>query len=222
MRPIEISPSVLPADFARLGDEIAALEAAGCDRIHWDVMDGVFVPNLTIGPDIVKSCLSFADIMFEAHLMVVNADEMAPLYVDAGCEVVMVHAEACTHLHRSLDNIQKLGAKSGVVLNPHTPADTIRHVLDVTDHVLIMTVNPGFGGQTYIPLVAKIEAVKQMVDTGGHDIDIEVDGGINAETIKECAAAGANVFVSGSALFRYDDRAAGVAELKGNAETARS
>ena len=222
MRPIEISPSVLPADFARLGDEIAALEAAGCDRIHWDVMDGVFVPNLTIGPDIVKSCRSFADIMFEAHLMVVNADEMAPLYVDAGCEVVMVHAEACTHLHRSLDNIQKLGAKSGVVLNPHTPADTIRHVLDVTDHVLIMTVNPGFGGQTYIPLVAKIEAVKQMVDAGGHDIDIEVDGGINAETIKECAAAGVNVFVSGSALFRYDDRAAGVAELKGNAETARS
>jgi len=222
MRPIEISPSVLPADFARLGDEIAALEAAGCDRIHWDVMDGVFVPNLTIGPDIVKSCRSFADIMFEAHLMVVNADEMAPLYVDAGCEVVMVHAEACAHLHRSLDNIQKLGAKSGVVLNPHTPAHTIRHVLDVTDHVLIMTVNPGFGGQTYIPLVAKIEAVKQMVDTGGHDIDIEVDGGINAETIKECAAAGANVFVSGSALFRYDDWAAGVAELKGNAETARS
>ena len=222
MRPIEISPSVLPADFARLGDEIAALEAAGCDRIHWDVMDGVFVPNLTIGPDIVKSCRSFADIMFEAHLMVVNADEMAPLYVDAGCEVVMVHAEACTHLHRSLDNIQKLGAKSGVVLNPHTPADTIQHVLDVTDHVLIMTVNPGFGGQTYIPLVAKIEAVKQMVDAGGHDIDIEVDGGINAETIKECAVAGANVFVSGSALFRYADRAAGVAELKGNAETARS
>ena len=112
--------------------------------------------------------------------------------------------------------------KSGVVLNPHTPADTIQHVLDVTDHVLIMTVNPGFGGQTYIPLVAKIEAVKQMVDAGGHDIDIEVDGGINAETIKECAVAGANVFVSGSALFRYDDRAAGVAELKGNAETARS
>jgi len=222
MRPIEISPSVLPADFARLGDEIAALEAAGCDRIHWDVMDGVFVPNLTIGPDIVKSCRSFVDIVFEAHLMVVHADEMAPLYVDAGCEVVMVHAEACTHLHRSLDNIQKLGAKSGVVLNPHTPADTIQHVLDVTDHVLIMTVNPGFGGQTYIPLVAKIEAVKQMVDAGGHDIDIEVDGGINAETIKECAVAGANVFVSGSALFRYDDRAAGVAELKGNAETARS
>lgn len=221
-RPIEISPSVLPADFARLGEEIAALEAAGCDRIHWDVMDGVFVPNLTIGPDIVKSCRSYADIMFEAHLMVVNADEMAALYVDAGCELVMVHVEACTHLHRSLDNIQKLGAKSGVVLNPHTPAETIKHVLDVTDHVLIMTVNPGFGGQKYIPLVPKIEEIKAMIDAGGHDIDIEIDGGINAETIKECAAAGANVFVSGSALFRYDDRAAGVAELRGNAEAARS
>ncbi|MEO0492430.1 MAG: ribulose-phosphate 3-epimerase [Actinomycetota bacterium] len=222
MRPVEISPSVLPADFARLGEEIAALEAAGCDRIHWDVMDGVFVPNLTIGPDIVKSCRPHADIMFEAHLMVVNADEMAPLYVAAGCELVMVHVEACTHLHRSLDNIQKLGAKSGVVLNPHTPADAIQHVLDVTDHVLIMTVNPGFGGQSYIPLLPKIEAVKAMVDAGGHDIDIEVDGGINADTIKECATAGANVFVSGSALFRYDDRAAGVAELKGNAEAARA
>ena len=221
-RPIEISPSVLPADFARLGEEVVDLEKAGCDRIHWDVMDGVFVPNLTIGPDIVKSCRPHATIPFEAHLMVVNADEMAPLYVDAGCEVVMIHVEACTHLHRSLDNIQKLGAKSGVVLNPHTPASSIQHVLDVTDHVLIMTVNPGFGGQAYIPLVSKIEAVKAMVDAGGHDIDIEVDGGINAETIQECAAAGANVFVSGSALFRYDDRAEGVRELKGNAESARS
>ena len=147
-------------------------------------MDGVFVPNLTIGPDIVKSCRSFADIVFEAHLMVVNADEMAPLYVEAGCEVVMVHVEACTHLHRSLANIQSLGAKSGVVLNPHTPASSIEHVLDVTDHVLIMTVNPGFGGQAYIPLLSKIEAIKAMVDAGGHDIDIEVDGGINARRSK--------------------------------------
>ena len=221
-RPIEISPSVLPADFARLGEEVVDLEKAGCDRIHWDVMDGVFVPNLTIGPDIVRSCRPHSSITFEAHLMVVNPDEMAPLYVGAGCEVVMVHVEACTHLHRSLANIQSLGAKSGVVLNPHTPASSIEHVLDVTDHVLIMTVNPGFGGQAYIPLLSKIEAIKAMVDAGGHDIDIEVDGGINAETIKECAAAGANVFVSGSALFRYDDRGAGVTELRANAESARA
>ena len=219
--PIEISPSVLPADFARLGDECIALEEAGCDRIHWDVMDGVFVPNLTIGPDIVKSVRPHVSIPFEAHLMVVRPDEMAPLYVDAGCEIVMVHAEACAHLHRSLATIRELGARAGVVLNPHTPAATIAHVLDVTDHVLVMTVNPGFGGQTYIPLTDKIAEIKAMVDASGNPVDIEVDGGVSADTIGECAAAGANVFVSGSALFRYDDRAAGVAELKAKADAAR-
>ena len=189
--PIEISPSVLPADFARLGEECVALEAAGCDRIHWDVMDGVFVPNLTIGPDIVRSIRPHVSIPFEAHLMVVRPDEMAPLYVDAGCETVMVHAEACTHLHRTLATIRGLGARSGVVLNPHTPADVIAHVLDVTDHVLIMTVNPGFGGQRYIPLVDKIATVGAMVAASGNPIDIEVDGGIDADTIGPCAAAGA-------------------------------
>lgn len=221
-RRIEISPSVLPADFARLGEECVNLQAAGADRIHWDVMDGVFVPNLTIGPDIVKSVRPLLDIHFEAHLMVVNADEMARLYVDAGCETVMVHAEACVHLHRSLANIRTLGARSGVVLNPHTPASTVRHVLDQTDHILVMTVNPGFGGQKYIRLLDKIAELKAMVDDGGFDIDIEIDGGISAETIGECAAAGANVFVSGSALFRYEDRAAGVNELRSIAEAARS
>ena len=132
----------------------------------------------------------------------------------------MVHAEACTHLHRSLDNIQKLGAKSGVVLNPHTPADTIQHVLDVTDHVLIMTVNPGFGGQTYIPLVAKIEAVKQMIDTGGHDIDIEVDGGISVDNIARCTSAGANVFVAGTSVFGQKDRKKAIEALRDAAEKA--
>lgn len=220
-RDIEISPSILPADFARLGEECVALEAAGCDRIHWDVMDGVFVPNITVGPDVVKSLRPHLSIPFEAHLMVMEADAMAPLFVEAGCSTVMVHAEACTHLHRSLTNIRTLGAKSGVVLNPHTPAATIQHVLDAVDHILIMTVNPGFGGQQYIPLTDKIAEIKAMVDAGGHDIDIEIDGGISADTIGECAAAGANVFVSGSALFRYDDTAAGVAELKAKAEAAR-
>ena len=185
-------------------------------------MDGVFVPNLTIGPDIVRSIRPHVSIPFEAHLMVVRPDEMAPLYVDAGCETVMVHAEACTHLHRTLATIRGLGARSGVVLNPHTPADVIAHVLDVTDHVLIMTVNPGFGGQRYIPLVDKIATVGAMVAASGNPIDIEVDGGIDADTIGPCAAAGANVFVSGSALFRYEDRAAGVAELKASAEAARA
>ncbi|MEM7139878.1 MAG: ribulose-phosphate 3-epimerase [Actinomycetota bacterium] len=221
-KPIEIAPSILPADFARLGEECVDLEKAGAHRIHWDVMDGVFVPNITVGPDVVKSIRPHLTIHFEAHLMVMKADDFAPLYVEAGCETVMVHAEACTHLHRSLDNIRKLGARSGVVLNPHTPAETIKHVLDVTDHILLMTVNPGFGGQKYIRLVDKIAEVKAMVDASGNDIDIEIDGGISAETIGECAAAGANVFVSGSALFRYEDKAEGVAELTSIAEAARA
>ncbi|MEQ8839477.1 MAG: ribulose-phosphate 3-epimerase [Acidimicrobiales bacterium] len=220
-RPIEIAPSILPADFARLGEECIELEKAGAGRIHWDVMDGVFVPNITVGPDVVKSIRPLLGIHFEAHLMVVRPDEMAPLYIEAGCETVMVHAEACTHLHRSLGNIRKEGARSGVVLNPHTPAATLQHVLDQTDHILVMTVNPGFGGQTYIPLLDKIRELRSMVDAGGFDIDIEVDGGISADTIGECAAAGANVFVSGSALFKYDDKADGVAELTARAEAAR-
>ncbi len=221
-RPIEIAPSILPADFSRLGEECVELEKAGADRIHWDVMDGVFVPNITVGPDIVKSLHSHLTIGFEAHLMVVRPDEIAPLYVAAGCTTVMVHVEACTHLHRSLGNIRDLGARSGVVLNPHTAASSVRHVLDQTDHILVMTVNPGFGGQDYIPLLDKIAELKTMIDSGGHDIDIEIDGGISAATIGECAAAGANVFVSGSALFAYDDRAAGVAELRSIAEEART
>lgn len=221
-RPIEIAPSILPADFARLGEECVDLEKAGADRIHWDVMDGVFVPNITIGPDVVKSIRPHLSIHFEAHLMVMKPDEIAPLYVEAGCETVMVHAEACTHLHRSLNNIRTLGARSGVVLNPHTPATAIHHVLDQTDHILVMTVNPGFGGQAYIPLLDKITELRSMVQHGGHDIDIEIDGGISAATIGECAAAGANVFVSGSALFKYDDRAEGIAELTSLAEQAQA
>ena len=221
-RLIEIAPSVLPADFARLGQECVDLENAGVDRIHWDVMDGVFVPNITIGPDIVKSLRSHLTIPFEAHLMVVNADAFAPLFVEAGCSTVMVHVEACTHLHRSLNNIRNLGARAGVVLNPHTPASTIANVLEQTDHILIMTVNPGFGGQTYIRLLDKISEIKAMVDASGYEIDIEVDGGISADNIGECAAAGANVFVSGSALFKYDDRAAGVTELRSFAQATRS
>ena len=220
-RRIEISPSILPADFARLGEECVDLEKAGADRIHWDVMDGVFVPNITVGPDVVKSIRPHLSIHFEAHLMVMKPDEIAPLYVDAGCETVMVHVEACTHLHRSLNNIRNLGARSGVVLNPHTPATAIQHVLDQTDHILVMTVNPGFGGQAYIPLLGKIAELKAMVDASGHDIDIEIDGGISAATIGECAAAGANVFVSGSALFGYADKAEGIRELTALAEAAR-
>lgn len=220
-RPVVISPSMLAADPARLGEEAVEAEKAGADRIHWDVMDGVFVPNLTFGPGIVAALRDHVDIPFEAHLMVAKPDELAPMYVEAGCSTVMIHAEGAIHLHRALANIRSLGARSGVVLNPHTPASALRHVLHQLDHVLVMTVNPGFGGQAYIPLTDKIEELRAMVVDGGHDIDIEVDGGIDADTIGECAAAGANVFVSGSALFAYDDLATGVAELRAAAESAQ-
>jgi ribulose-phosphate 3-epimerase len=198
-----IVPSVLPADFARLGEETAALCAAGVDRIQWDVMDGVFVPNLTFGPDVIAAARAHSTVGFEAHLMVVDPDRLLGLYVEAGCELVIVHAEACSHLHRTLARIRELGARSGVALNPHTPADAVRHVLDETDLVLAMTVNPGFGGQAYIPAVeAKVRALRTLIDVHGGDIELEVDGGITDSTILGAAAAGADVFISGSWLYR--------------------
>jgi len=222
-RTIEISPSILASDFSQLGEQCAQLETAGADRLHWDVMDGVFVPNLTIGPDVIASCRPHSDLPFEAHLMVVNPDQLVSRYIDAGCSTVMVHAEACPHLHRSLSHIRDLGAKSGVVLNPHTPASVIQHVLEVTDHVLVMSVNPGFGGQSYIAAVEpKIAEIKAMIDAGNHEIDIEIDGGIGASTIGPAAASGANIFVSGSALFSHPDgKAAAIAEFKSLAAAAR-
>ncbi|WP_419912803.1 ribulose-phosphate 3-epimerase [Candidatus Poriferisodalis sp.] len=227
-RPIEIVPSVLPADFARLGEECAALEAAGVDRIQWDVMDGVFVPNLTFGPDVIAACRPHAQVMFEAHLMVVDPDPMLGAYVDAGCEMLIVHAESVTHLHRSLNRVAELGAKPAVAINPATPIDAVSHVLDLVDMVLVMTVNPGFGGQAYVATMEpKIAALRCLIDESGSagasgaGIDIEVDGGISADTISGAAAAGANVLVSGSALYRYADGLAhGVADLRCRAEAA--
>jgi ribulose-phosphate 3-epimerase len=222
-RPIEIAPSVLPADFARLGEEVAALEKAGVDRIQWDVMDGRFVPNLTFGPDVIAACRSHASVLFEAHLMVEEPDELAPRYVDAGCELLIVHAEACRHLHRTLGRITELGARAAVALNPATPVSEVEHVLDLVDLVLVMTVNPGFGGQAYIATMEpKVAALRRLVLEGGHDVDIEVDGGIGPSTIQGAAAAGANVLVAGSALYRD---AAGLAhavtELRDLAEATR-
>ena len=222
-RPIEIAPSVLPADFARLGDEVAALEAAGVDRIQWDVMDGRFVPNLTFGPDVIAACRSHATVLFEAHLMVEQPDELAGRYVEAGCDLLIVHAEACLHLHRTLGHIAELGARAAVALNPATPVDAVAHVLDLVDLVLIMTVNPGFGGQAYLgPMESKIAQLRQMVLEGGHDVDIEVDGGIGPTTVEGAAAAGANVLVAGSALYRDPlGLAHAVAELRSLAEATR-
>jgi len=225
-RPIQIAPSVLPADFARLGEEVAALEAAGVDLIQWDVMDGYFVPNLTFGPDIIAAARRHCTVPFEAHLMVVNPDALAARYVDAGCSRLIVHAEACTHLHRTLANIADLGATAAVALNPATPASAIAHVLNLVDLVLVMTVNPGFGGQAYIAsMEAKIAEVRSMIDTAGlsESVDLEVDGGIGPDTIAGATAAGANVLIAGSALYRDPDGLKhAVADLRARATAARA
>lgn len=224
-RPIQIAPSVLPADFSKLGDEVAALEAAGVDLIQWDVMDGQFVPNLTFGPDVIASARSHTSVPFEAHLMVLTPDVMAEQYIDAGCSRLIVHAEACTHLHRTLGNINDLGATAAVALNPATPASAIAHVLDLVDLVLVMTVNPGFGGQAYIATMEpKIAEIRSMIDAAGlaDTVDLEVDGGIGPSTIAGAASAGANVLIAGSALYRDPDGLEhAVADLRARAEAAR-
>jgi ribulose-phosphate 3-epimerase len=204
-RPIQIAPSVLPVDFAKLGEAVVALDQAGVDLIQWDVMDGQFVPNLTFGPDVIASTRGLTSLPFEAHLMVFTPDVMAKRYVEAGCQRLIVHAEACTHLHRTLDGIRELGANAAVALNPATPASEIAHVLNLVDLVLVMTVNPGFGGQRYIAeMEPKIREVRRMVSEAGLDdvVDVEVDGGISPQTIQGAARAGANVLVAGSALFK--------------------
>jgi ribulose-phosphate 3-epimerase len=224
-RPIQIVPSELPADFSKLGEEVAALEAAGVDHIQWDVMDGQFVPNLTFGPDVIACARSHNSLAFEAHLMVYTPDVMAKQYIDAGCSRLIVHAEACTHLHRTLGNINELGAHAAVALNPSTPASAISHVLDLVDLVLVMTVNPGFGGQAYIATMEpKIAEVRAMIDDAGlaDTVDLEVDGGIGPSTIAGAASAGANVLIAGSALFRDPDGLAhAVTDLRARAEAAR-
>ena len=203
--PIQIAPSVLPVDFSKLGEAIVALDEAGVDLIQWDVMDGQFVPNLTFGPDIIASTRSLTKLPFEAHLMVLTPDVMAKRYVEAGCQRLIVHAEACTHLHRTLGNIRELGATAAVALNPATPASVVADVLDLVDMVLVMTVNPGFGGQSYIATMEpKIAEVRSMIRKAGLDdaVNIEVDGGISNKTIAGAARAGANVLIAGSALFK--------------------
>ena len=207
-RPIQISPSVLSADPARMGEEVAALDEAGADIVHWDVMDGVFVPNITFGPHVVKACRPFTGLPFEAHLMVQDACAYADRWVEAGCSRLIVHPEAEVHLHRTLSHINSLGATAAVVLNPATPAGAIAHVLDLIDLVLVMTVNPGFGGQSYLPsMEPKIAEVRRMIDEAGFAdrIDLEVDGGISRDTIVAATRAGANVFVAGSAVFGHPD-----------------
>jgi len=221
-RPILIVPSVLPADFSRLGEEATALEKAGVDRIQWDVMDGRFVPNLTFGPEVIAAVRPHVVVPFEAHLMVEDPDPMVPRYVEAGCELVILHAESCRHLHRSLAAVREAGGRAGVALNPATPIDAVGHVLDLVDLVLVMTVNPGFGGQEYIATMeAKIAEASTLISETGLPIDLEVDGGIGPTTVEGAVRAGANVLVAGSSLFRDPEGLEhAVADLRQRAETA--
>ncbi|HLH69428.1 MAG TPA: ribulose-phosphate 3-epimerase [Candidatus Dormibacteraeota bacterium] len=203
-RGIAIAPSLLTGNFAELGSDVQEMEAAGADRIHWDVMDGCFVPNLTFGPDIVAATRGFATIPFEAHLMVANPDLLLERWAEAGCQRLIVHAETCTHLHRTLGAINELGMSAGVALNPATAPWIVNHVLDLIDLVLVMTVNPGFGGQLYISsMEAKVRETAALVEHGSRQIQVAVDGGISSSTIAGAYLAGARVFVSGSAVYRH-------------------
>ena len=215
---IKLAPSILSADFARLLEDVKKVEKAGCEYLHIDVMDGHFVPNITLGPAIVKSLRKDVNMVFDAHLMIENPDNYIKEFADAGCDIIVVHQEACTHLHRTIQNIKSHGVKAGVALNPATPIETIKYVLEDVDMVLLMSVNPGFGGQSYIPVVTKkIKELRSLIDEMGLDIDIEVDGGVKPSNIAEVVNAGANVIVAGSAIFNAGDIDEAVKSLRENA-----
>jgi ribulose-phosphate 3-epimerase len=201
-RQVRIAPSILSADFARLGEEVRAMSAAGADYMHIDVMDGHFVPNITIGPGVVKALRPHSDRPFDVHLMISPVDPFVRDFADAGADIITVHPEAGPHLHRTIQLIKSLGKKAGVSLNPATPAEALDHVLDDIDLVLVMSVNPGFGGQSFIrSQLDKISALRKRIDAAGRPIDLEVDGGINVETARDAVAAGADVLVAGTASF---------------------
>ncbi|WP_175988914.1 ribulose-phosphate 3-epimerase [Bacillus sp. Marseille-Q1617] len=212
---MKIAPSILSANFAELGKEIKDVENGGADYIHIDVMDGHFVPNITMGPMVVKAIRPLTELPLDVHLMIANPDQYIEAFADAGADYITVHVEAAPHLHRTIQLIKSKGVKAGVVLNPATPADWIKPILEDIDMVLLMTVNPGFGGQSFIPsVVPKIKQIRSWAEVMNPALEIEVDGGINPETAAVCADAGADVFVAGSAIYNRSDRGAAIQELR--------
>ncbi|WP_416731482.1 ribulose-phosphate 3-epimerase [Fictibacillus sp. JL2B1089] len=213
---IKIAPSILSADFSKLGDDIKAVEEAGADYIHVDVMDGHFVPNITIGPLVVQAIRPITKLPLDVHLMIENPDRYIEEFAKAGADIISVHVEASPHLHRTVQLIKQQGVKAGVVINPATSVETIRHILQDVDLVLLMTVNPGFGGQAFIEsVVPKIKEVSDLVETQGLNVEIEVDGGVNPKTARLCVEAGANVLVAGSAIYGKKDLKGAIEAIRG-------
>ena len=220
--PIRIAPSILSADFGRLAEEVRAVEAAGADWIHVDVMDGRFVPNITIGPLVVEAVRKVTRLPIDAHLMIVEPERYVEAFAKAGADLISVHAEVSPHLHRTIQAIRAAGARPSVALNPSTPLDCLEYVLGDVDMVLLMTVNPGFGGQSYIPAVTeKVRRLRRMADERGQELELQVDGGVKASTVGVVAQAGANVLVAGTAVFGAKDYRAAVGEIRDAAERGR-